>query len=481
MKQGTLTYLASLPALLACGVMNMPVDAAQTFNVLHNFCNEANCADGSFPSAGLIQSTGGNFFGTTQGLSNSEQPGTVFKMSFSGSLTTVYTFCSQPGCADGVDPRWRLLQASNGDFYGATAATGGDRGIATLFGLTSSGALTTYSFCEQGGCNNGLGPNGGLIQGLDGDLFGVTPRGGAYGFGTLFKLTPDLAFSTVHSFGGAGNSGRAPEGTLFQASNGNLYGTTVSGGETGSGAGTVFQMTSTAVTTLYGFCTQPECSDGSLPDMGVIQGSDGNLYGTTSGGGASSAGTIFRLTLGGVLSTLYSFPSGSYPGALIQATDGNFYGITGNVSDGTAAGSVFRMTPAGAVTTLHTFCSQANCADGSNPQGVLLQATNGRLYGVTAHGGKSGHGLVFSLNLGLEPFVALKRAAGDVGATVTLIGTDLAGTTGVTFNGTATTSFTVNSTGTAITATVPTGATSGPVQVITPDGTLKSNVSFTVN
>ena len=243
------------------------------------------------------------------------------------------------------------------------------------------------------------------------------------------------------------------------------------------------------LTTLYSFCSRSGCADGALPQAALLQASNGDFYGTTSlggnnGCGTDGCGTIFKITSGGKLTTLYSFctlpncADGSFPtGALMQATDGYLYGTTAEngVNNG---GTVFKIDLTGNLTTLYSFCSQPNCADGEGPDGVI-QVTSGDLYGTTAAGGLYSDGTIFSLNVGLAPFVALQTTVGDFGASVTILGTDLTGATSVTFNGTPAT-FIVNSNASAITAAVPPGATTGTVQVITPRGTLNSNVVYTV-
>jgi uncharacterized repeat protein (TIGR03803 family) len=164
---------------------------------------------------------------------------------------------------------------------------------------------------------------------------------------------------------------------------------------------------------------------------------------------------------------------------LIQATDGNFYGTTLRWG-ANGAGTVFEITPAGELTTLYSFCSLSNCSDGQSPAAGLIQDTNGTFYGTTESGGviSCGCGTVFSLSVGLGPFVETQTTSGKVGAAVKILGTDLTGATSVTFNGEAA-AFTVVS-GSEITTKVPTGATSGPVVVVTPGGTLTSNVIFRV-
>jgi uncharacterized repeat protein (TIGR03803 family) len=248
--------------------------------------------------------------------------------------------------------------------------------------------------------------------------------------------------------------------------------------------GTVFRITpSGTLTTLYSF----DGADGEAPDAGLTQGIDGNFYGTTifGGGGdcgSNGCGTIFKITPSGTLTTLHSFDQadGSGPNAgLVQATDGNFYGATsGGGANG--RGTVFKITPSGLLTTLYNFCSQSNCTDGTDPAG-LVQDTDGKIYGTTGGGGNGidGYGTVFRLSVGLGPFVKTLPTSGNMGAAVNILGNNLTGATSVTFNGTTAT-FTVKSKS-EITTTVPTGATTGTVQVVTPDGMLSSNVPFTVN
>jgi uncharacterized repeat protein (TIGR03803 family) len=365
-------------------------------------------------------------------------------------LTTLHSFCSQGGqCLDGTDPNGRLIQAANGKFYGTTSGGGAGHcasvyDFGTVFTITPSGTLTTlYNFCSQISkeiCTDGDSPDAGLVQGT----------------------------------------------------NGNFYGTTAQGGANGSNAGTVFSITASGtLTTLYSFCSQTNCTDGSSPQAGLVQGSDGNFYGTTFAGGANSdcsiggCGTIFKITPSGTLTTLYSFcaqsgcTDGFYPQAgLIQGTDGNFYGTTTQGGANGKNGTIFEITPSGTLATLYSFCSQTNCTDGQNPQAALFQDTNGTFYGTTYASGANGYGTVFNLSVDLAPFVVTNPTFGKVGKAVKILGTNLTGATSVTFNGTAAT-FTVVS-ASEITTTVPTGATTGKVKVIAPGGTLLSNVPFRV-
>ena len=455
--------------------------SAQTLTTLHSF----DVTDGEDPIAGLIQATDGNFYWTTE-IGGAHGYGAVFKITPTGKLTTLYSFCSQSGCADGERPYGVLVQATNGDFYGTTFFGGAnctDEACGTVFKITPSGTLTTlYSFCSQSGCTDGSLPLGTLIQATNGDLYGTTETGGTcvftQGCGTVFKITPSGVLTTLYRFCAQTNcpDGEEPYAGLVQAANGNFYGTTEYGG-TETLAGTVFKITpSGTLTTLYSFCSQSGfCTDGESPTGTLVQAANGNFYGTTLSGGADLAGTVFKITPSGTLTTLHTFSGtdGQDPEALVQATNGNLYGTTfsgGANGDGT----IFEITPNGTLATLHMF----DGTDGENSGAGLVQATNGNFYGTTEDGGVNGDGTVFSLSVGLGPFVEAQPTSGKVGAAIKILGTKLTGATSVSFNGTAATFIVVSSS--EIATTVPVGATTGKVQVTTPGGTLTSNVSFRV-
>ena len=195
-----------------------------------------------------------------------------------------------------------------------------------------------------------------------------------------------------------------------------------------------------------------------------MQATDGNFYGTTNEGGTNSNGTVFKITPSGVLTTLHNFngTDGSGPiVGLVQATDGNLYGTAqlGRVNNN---GTIFEITLTGVFTTLHSFIG----TDGNLPQGTLLQATDGNFYRTTTSGGAINNGTFFSLSIGLGPFVKTLPDAASVGTAVEILGTNLAGATSVTFNGTAA-SFVVFS-ASNISTTVPVNASTGNVQVMTP-------------
>ena len=460
---------------------------AQTFITLHDFVS----TDGSQPGGPMIQATDGNLYGTTAEGGANHNKGTIYKVSPAGVLRTLYSFCAQSNCADGSRPLG-VIQATDGNFYGTTEYSGAN-GFGTAFKITAGGSLTTlYSFCAEPGCTDGGNP-GRLVEDTEGNLYGVTAYGGnggpcGVGCGTIFRITPAGTLTTLHSFctESGCTDGENPSGPPVQATDGDFYGLTFDGGA--NNAGVIFKMSpSGSSTVLYNLCSQGggDCTDGAYGGS-LIQATDGNFYGTTQSGGAYGGGTIFRMTPSGALSTLYSFCSsscedGALPNGLIEATDGNLYGTTQSSLNGAVGGTVFRVSPTGTLASLHRF-GLDNAPGGSDPAAPVTQDTNGIFYGTTVTGGKIvcsfGCGTLFSLTVGLRPFVDPQTTSGKVGAAVNILGTDLTGATSVTFNGTAAT-FTVVSPS-LITTTVPAGATTGAVQVVTPGGTLSSNVPFRV-
>jgi uncharacterized repeat protein (TIGR03803 family) len=443
--------------------------SAQTFTSLVSFDG----ADGAVPEySSPVQGTNGDLYGTTnEGGAN--DAGTIFQITPAGTLTTLYSFCTQPNCSDGEYPTAGLILATNGDLYGTTQR-GGIGGGGTVFKITTSGTLTTlYSFDGT----DGLEPTG-LVQATNGDFYGTTEYAGANGLGIVFKITTSGKLTTLHSFDGI--DGERPYGAMVQATNGDLYGTTIYGGTNNDGA--VFEITTGGeFTTLYSFCTQAGCADGEYPTAGLVQATNGDFYGTTSSGGTVGDGTVFKITSAGELTTLHSFEGTDGQlvyATLVQATNGDLYGTTiygGTNNDGT----VFEITTAGELTTLYNFCTQAKCADGIFPS-ALVQATNGDFYGTTELGGANDDGTIFSLDLGIAPFVILQSASGTVGSTVGILGQDFSESSVVKFNGVDATKIVLSGT-TYITATVPAGATDGKVTVTTGTTTLTSTQTFIVH
>ncbi len=411
----------SLRMLVLCMTFGLslaagPAGKAQTLTTLYSFCAQNNCADGQIPYTVLVQGRDGNFYGTTiEGGAYSE--GTVYKITPGGTLTTLYSFCADfndSSCLDGQSPDGNLVPGSDGNFYGTTYG-GGANSSGTIFRITPRGSLTTlYSFCAQSDCTDGSYPYAGLIQASNGNFYGTTYGGGTNGSGTVFRLTPSGDLTTLYSFCSQINcgDGEYPYAGLIQGNDGNFYGTTEYGGVRNHG--TVFRLTPSGdLTTLYSFCSQVNCGDGEYPVAGLIQASNGNLYGTTHEGGVtlSGGGTIFKITPSGALTTVYSFCSqayctdGHFPYAgLSQGSDGNFYGTTYS-GGANFSGSIFKITPTGALTTVYSFCAQDNCPDGNDPVAGLTQGSDGNFYGTTEDGGANQGGTVF--RLAVFPFAVL--------------------------------------------------------------------------
>lgn len=453
-------FLSSVLVFLLAGALASP---AQTFTSLVSL---GGTGGGNPYYMYLVQGTDGNLYGTmsTQGANNG---GTVFRMTTAGKLTPIYPFCTLASCADGAGPHGGLVLATNGNFYG-TAGGGGASDDGTVFEITSAGKLTTLHSFDY---TDGSTPYVGLVQATNGNFYGTTSDGGN-GYGTIFEITPTGTLTSLHSFDGT--DGLYPDARLVQGTNGILYGTTY-------GATTAFEITLAGkLTNLPNFAAW----GGSGPTGALIQAVSGNFYGTTSSGGANGQGTVFQMTPAGKATLLYSFcflancADGETPWAgLIQGTDGNFYGTTSS-GGANGSGTIFQLTPKGVLTTLYSFCALTACADGSSPYEGLVQATNGTFYGSTYSGGTNDAGTIFSLSMGLGPFVRTVTTSGKVAAKVIILGTSLTGATAVSFNGIAATFTVVKSS--EITTTVPAGATTGAIKVTTRGGILSSNVAFRV-
>jgi uncharacterized repeat protein (TIGR03803 family) len=412
---------AGLPA----HVWQPQIPTSVVFTSLYSFTGGS---DGANPVDALVQGSDGNFYGTAgAGGAYTNQYGrglgTVFKISTNGALTSLYSFGSVQDTngvsLDGAVPNG-LVQGRDGDFYGTTGYggtnVGPSGGYGTVFKITTHGALTTlYSFT---GANDGTWPMAALVQGSDGNFYGTT-SGSVSGpdYGTVFKITTNGMLTTLYSFGsvrdtnGVSLDGANPLAAMVQGNDGYFYGTTYSGGT--NGAGTVFKITSNgALTTLYSFGsvqdTNGDSLDGTEPWAGLVQGSDGYFYGTTELGGAYRGpdgfgeGTVFKISTNGVLTTWYSFAGndGESTRTLVQGSDGNFYGTTpGHDVVDPPYGTVFKITTNGVLTTLYSFTG-AN--DGAYPF-ALVQGSDGSFYGTTYGGGTNNAGTVFRLTIVPQP------------------------------------------------------------------------------
>jgi uncharacterized repeat protein (TIGR03803 family) len=359
---------------------------AGTESVLYSFA--ATGGDAGYPLyQHLLLASDGNFYGMTY-YDGANGDGAVFKITPAGTETVLHSFA---GGADGSEPYGSLVQGSDGNFYGMTYE-GGTHNEGTVFRITPAGAETVlYSFA--GGGVDAEEPYGTLVQGTDGDFYGVTQEGGTNYEGAVFKITPAGAETVLYSFAG-GTDGEGPYGALIQGTDGNFYGITESGGT--HDEGTVFKITPAgAETVLWSFGSG---TDGDEPYGSLVQGTDGNFYGMTHEGGINNSGTVFKITPAGAETVLWSFGSGtdgSAPyGSLVQGTNGNFYGMTyeGGVNN---YGTIFQITPSGTETVLWSFGSGS---DGFEPYGDLTFGPDGTLYGLTYEGGANGAGAVIEFN-----------------------------------------------------------------------------------
>jgi uncharacterized repeat protein (TIGR03803 family) len=352
------------------------IDSSGNFNIIFSF-GTSGVAQGA-----LVQDSNGNLFGAALGSGVNGQ-GAVFELDSGGNFTVLHSFGFS--YVDGASPNSELVQGSDGSFFGTTSS-GGSNSAGTVFKLDPSG---NYSVLHDFDGEDGGEDPGGVILGSDGNLYGTTSAGGSNNAGTIFKLTSSGNFTVLHSFDGS-SGGSYPSG-LIQAGDGNFYGTTIYGGSS-AGLGTVFKLSSSGSFSILHKFVGP--LGGVYPSSGVIQASDGNLYGTTQWGGTYGLGVVFKIGLSGSFSILHIFDdlnTGYYPVTkLLQASDGNFYGTTslGGVNN---AGTVFRLDQAGNFSVLHDF---DDAGGGAN---ALIQGSDGNLYGTTSFGGSNGDGTIFEL------------------------------------------------------------------------------------
>ena len=352
---------------------------AQTESVLYSFCAQGggNCTDGAIPYAGVVLDQKGNLYGTTayggahnNGTSYDAGCGVAFKLTPKGKETVLHTFCSRSGCTDGANPYAGVVLDQKGNLYGTTYNGGNLQNGGVAFKLTPKGKETVlHTFCSQSDCTDGANPSG-IVFDQKGNLYGTTSGGGAYGGGVVFRLTPE-------------------------------------GKET----------------VLYNFCARTNCVDGGNPTAGLVIDQRGNLYGTTSLGGAYGSGycsdvqygcgVVFKLTPEGTETVLHSFcaqggenctdGAGPYAGVVLDQK-GNLYGTTEGGGNLQAGGVAFKVTPEGKETVLYSFCAQGGCTDGDEPDAGLVLDQKGNLYGTTVGGGiesgdcfPQGCGIVFRL------------------------------------------------------------------------------------
>jgi uncharacterized repeat protein (TIGR03803 family) len=382
-------------------VTAMPTPA--TVTTVYSFTGNASGGSGTAPNGSLVQGQDGGLYGTTAG--------TVFRITTAGEETTLYSFPPFANANYVGGTAAGLILANDGNFYGTTQGNGVGNDISgTVYRITPTGTVSTiHTF--SGPDLGDLFMSSGVIQGQDGLLYGIAFASNIFSMttaGTDLTETPIVGYTT--------------QASLIQTRDGTLYGTTNGGGPNVQGefgTGTAFKSVpgSGTVTTIYifkgAFGGPP--GDPAAPVFPLIEGADGNLYGTTAYGGNPSdacppgCGTVFKITPAGVETALYSFGAsptdGQSPsGALVLASDGNFYGTTlaggspnANCKAATGCGTLYRITPSGTLTVLYSFGT--NAGDGAEPSGALLQAGDGNLYGTTVSGGSMNAGTVFKLTL----------------------------------------------------------------------------------
>jgi uncharacterized repeat protein (TIGR03803 family) len=456
---GTTAYGGTGGGASGFGTLFM-ITPAGVLTTLHDFTGSG-AGTGATPMGGLVQLGNGDIYGTTEfgGTGN----GSVFRLS-GGIIQTLVNFTSTTGSHRGANPVAALMLADDGNLYGTTS-TAGSGGHGTVFQLTTAGAITTLvDFTSNGATNRGDSPMAPLVQGYDHLLYGTTQKGGAGGFGTLFKMTTAGVLTTLVDFtgnsgpmrgsqavapllkladgsflGGTQYGGNNSDGTIFNVTSngtfttlidltgnttdanrgtdfttgfilgtdGNYYAATQLGGI--NNLGTVLKLTSGGVmTTLSDFVELSANDRGMNPWGGLTAGTDGYLYGMTTGGGSNQLGTVFKIGPDGVLTTLVEFAGGSGAnrgslpyGGLTWGGNGFFYGATsrgdlmGGANDN---GTLFKMTPAGVLTTLVDFTDNGATKKGAQPYGNLVLAGDGNLYGITLQGGTGENGTVFRLN-----------------------------------------------------------------------------------
>jgi uncharacterized repeat protein (TIGR03803 family) len=451
----------------------VPVDG-QTFTPLYNFGSTAGDPMNSVPFSALAQGRDGRIYGTTS-FGGSANVGAAYAITTGGSLSVLYNFPAYPAA---TEPLSGLTLGTDGLFYGTTS-TGGAHIVGTVFKLSDTGAYTNLWDFTGTGVDEG-NPQAPLVLGSDGNLYGTDDGVYSGTYGVAFKITPKGVLKTLHPF--KFTDGAVPYAILLGL-DGNFYGVTRLGGA--NNMGVVFKMTKAGkVTVLHSFAGTVG-SDGSIPIGGLVQANDGTLYGTTYGGGTRNWGVVFKiLPTGKSYVVLHNFDrtldinDGIQPLAgLALGTDGNVYGTTGGGGHNNA-GALFRVTSTGTYSTLYSFCPASGCKDGFFPQTGMVQHTNGKFYGVTESGGTTVNGgEYYSLDMGLSPFVSLVSVWGKVGGTIEVLGQGFNGASSVKLGGT-TANFTIVS-DTYLTAKVPAGS-SGFLTVTTPGGTLTSSRKFFV-
>ena len=447
---------------------------AQTPTLLHTFMQTT---DACAPRGNIVQGRDGNMYGGG-GACGANGSGAIYKISPAGAETVFFSFPQQWLYCGGAG----LTLGSDGNFYGACEAGNPATGLGSIFRLTPAGVFTDlHDFTGTNGDSLPIYPP---IQAGDGNFYGVTGNE-VQVCGNIYRLTPAGAYTSLHAFSGSD----CHSSNLFQASDGNLYGT-LANCNVVQGAGCVYKISTAGVfKEIHDFAF----TTGQAPCTGLIQGKDGKLYGATNQGALNGAGNIYKITTAGVATDFHDFTNATDascvnnvgpPVNLLQVADGAFYGV--NPAYGpNGTGSVYKLTSSGVFTA---FLFPNPPVDGDLPSSTLIQNTNGLLYGTTPSGGGGGggcpntcQGTFFSVATGDAAFVSLEptQKTGNVGAKVGLFGQGFTSASVVKFGGVAAQSVTLSGT-TYLTAVVPAGAHTGAVTVTTGATTLTSPQTYKV-
>ncbi len=372
----------------ALSAISLPPARAQTSpateTVLHNFGG----LRGANPYAGIIADAAGNFYGTTS-AGGTAGLGVIFKLDTARQETVLYNFT---GGADGAVPYASVIFDAAGNLYGTTYQ-GGAANVGVVYELDAGGQETVlYSFL---GGTDGANPKAGLIFDADGNLYGTTSAGGSANAGTVFKIDAAHHETVLYTFTG-GADGCTPLAGLVLDPAGNLYGTTLNGGNQRAafGDGVVFKLDAAGrETVLHWFSGK---NDGGWPGAGLALDPGGNLFGTTQLGGVDGGGVVFRLDATGHENVIYDFPGsfGSADSGVILDSSGNLYGTYSDLNN-YGYGFVFKLDPASHLVSRFDFTGGAN---GSNPYSGVIRDAAGNLYGTTIYGGAHqdfGNGIVY--------------------------------------------------------------------------------------
>jgi uncharacterized repeat protein (TIGR03803 family) len=373
-----------LPLALVLGSLT-PIHAQ--YKVIFNFGAPG---DPSCPGNPVIaQTPGGSLASTAESQCTGGQNGAAFEIGFQGANFTILQNFGT------IEPSGGLTLGTDQRLHGTTSI-GGSRNHGTVFRLSTQPDIV-YQHDFEGGAD-GAYPDSAPIQSQAGDWYGTTAGSASNYAGTVYKIDKTGKYSVLHLF--TTTDGRGPVFPLVQGTDGYFYGMTVAGGQ--HGLGTIFRISSAGdFKVLYNF----DGTTAPSPSGPLIQASDGNFYGVSDQGGSLNQGVVFKMTPAGTVTVFYDFSvtaaEGNEPtGGMVQGSDGNFYGTLTSGGAG-GEGTIYRLTPAGMFTKLHDFRTPT----GSYPQSTLMQHTSGKFYGITTDGGANGSGVIFEYDRGLAPFV----------------------------------------------------------------------------